>query len=95
MEFGDIIELKIGYKENSNKQFILITKKYKVLKIYKKKLYEEDLFLCEELKTKFKECFQRFDILKQFGLLDKQNVKYKAHHKGARLPVKGAKHDKK
>ena len=38
------------------------TRKYKVLEILPRKFKEHDLILCEDLLTKTKECFQRFDI---------------------------------
>lgn len=45
---GDIVEI--------NKH------KYRILKIYPKKTREHDVFLCENIEKKYKECFTRFNF---------------------------------
>ena len=42
-------------------------REYEVLKIYKKKQEEKDMFLCIDLKSGCKECFQRCDIYEVAG----------------------------
>lgn len=94
MEEGDIIELKTTIEASSHNNDYIKKRKYKILKIYTKNLCEKDLFLLQEQNTGYKECFQRFDILEKFGLIVQGREYHKAHHTGARLPVKGVKYAK-
>lgn len=59
MEVGDVVKVKVG---NNHNEVSRIYRKYEVLKIYQKRLHEQDLVLCRDLKNDCKECFQRFDL---------------------------------
>lgn len=55
------------------------TRKYKVLEILPRKFREHDLFLCEDLLTKTKECFQRFDI---DAKINNERIPYPKEYRG-------------
>lgn len=50
------MDYKIGDVVIINKQ------EYKIIKMYPKKLREHDVFLCENIKNKYTECFTRYNL---------------------------------
>ena len=54
------------------------TRRYKVLEILPRKFREHDLVLCEDLATKTKECFHRFDILAK---INNERLLFPQHYK--------------
>ena len=46
---------------------------YRIIKIYPKKIKEHDMFLCENLKNGYKECFTRYSFRNLHEYVTKRN----------------------
>ena len=78
MEVGEIIKISVPVNPCGN---LLKERQFEILKVYEKKIKEQDLILCKETELGYKECFQRFDLEEKLGIKhdNRINTKLGAH----------------